>query len=241
MNKEVIFAGFIGLLAGGVVGGFSIYGIMKKRYTKILNDQRDNYEKLLDNANAFNVEDDIPDEFKRYIKNDDAYKENDGKITEDEKKIIKEKLKFNNSKTTEYAKMYTLSPSDIIDRQAEAGIPDPKDESEFDEETSNIFDATKESLGNQSRPPVIISEEHFNDYLENNSLWECETLFLYNDDTVTTEDDKIIEGEELKLMLGDCLDKYGFRDSDEKMIYVQCFRLNTVYQITKFNKPFIKS
>lgn len=243
MEKETIFGIIVGAVAGGAIGGFSVYGIMKKKYTKILNEQRDNYEKLLDDAEAFNIEDDVPDEFKRYKPNEDVSSDNDGKITENEKKVIKEKLKFNNSKTTEYAKMYSLSPSEVIDRQAEAGVPDPEEASnnESDEETSNIFKATQEAISNQNRPPVIISEEHFNDFLENNSLWDCETLFLYNDDTITTEDDKIIEGEELKLMLGDCLDKYGFRDSDEKIIYVQCFRLNTVYQITKFNKPFIKS
>ncbi|MBO7732441.1 MAG: hypothetical protein J6S67_07805 [Methanobrevibacter sp.] len=239
MKKELIFGGFIGLIVGGGIGSLVTYSLTKKKYISILEETKDNYEKLLAEADAF-VEDDIPDEFKRYIPEDKS--DELPKISSEEKEIIKEKLKYNNAKTIAYSNMYG-SPKDILEAQDEVEgevIDEPETieevEEENNKEATNIFEAAQKASG---RKPVIISEEHFNDYVDNSSVWEVEDLFLYNDGTITNAEDKVIDGEELDVMLGDCLDKYGFRDSNEKMIYIQCFKLNTVYSIQKFEKPFI--
>lgn len=233
MTKEVLFAGLLGFGLGGGVIGFSIYGIMKRKYNDILKKTVDNYEKLLDENEVFDGEDDIPDEFRRVIKDDGGKSEEiPERYSEKDKEMIKEKLRYNNQKTTEYAKMYG-SPKDILEEEED----NVSEETETEEEDTNIFEASKSS----NRKPVIISEEHYNEYLDNSSAWDCSELFLYSDGTITTEDDKIVEGEELTIMLGDCLDKYHFLDSEEKNLYVQCFRLSTIYSIQKFDKPFIPS
>lgn len=239
MEKSTIFAGLIGLAVGGGIGGFAAYALTKKKYTDILEKTVDNYETLLEDGLMSAIEDDIPDEFKRYKPSEEV---DDKKISSEEKKVIKEKLRYNNTKTTEYARMY--SPSEIVDIKAEEGEPDPEElteaekiEEENEEEATNIFEAASKS---KTREPVIISEEHYNDYLNNSSSWECEELFLYNDGTVATEDDRVIDGEELDIMVGNCFDKYNFRNSHEKEIYIQCYALSTVYHVTKFDKPFIK-
>ena len=237
MSKDFVFGGLIGLVVGGGVGGFVAYSLTKKKYTSILEETKDNYEKLLSEAEA-SLEDDIPDEYRRYIPN-----ENDDieapKISSEEKEIIKEKLRFNNAQTIAYSNMYG-SPKDKIEAELdEQKEPeeDPEDvEEQTEEEVTNIFEAASKASG---RKPVIISEEHFNDYVDNSSAWEVQDLFLYNDGTITNSEDKVIDEDELAVMLGDCLDKYGFRDSSEKMIYIQCFKLSTVYSIQKFEKPFI--
>lgn len=237
MTKEVLFAGLLGFGLGGGVIGFSIYGIMKRKYTDILKKTVDNYEKLLDENEVFDGEDDIPDEFRRVIKNDgDKTEEVPERYSEKDRQMIKEKLRYNNKKTTEYAKMYG-SPKDTLESDETTEDDSESETDESDEVNTNIFEASKLS----NRKPVIISEEHYNEYLDNSSVWDCSELFLYSDGTITTEDDKIIDGEELTIMLGDCLDKYNFLESDEKNLYVQCFRLSTIYSIQKFDKPFIPS
>ncbi len=244
MNKESIFAGLVGLIVGGTATGFAVYGVMKRKYTDILNKTVDNYEKLLSEAEEALIEDDIPDELKRYIPGEEKKSEKEEeapKISEEDKKVIREKLRYNNERTTNYAKMYA-TVGDVIDAKAEDGEPDPEEVNDIDkddeevEEMTNIFEATSEA---SSRPPVIISQEHFDEFVNENSVWDVENLFLYNDGTVTTEDDKVIDSDELDEMLGDCLDKYNFRTSSEKTIFVQCFKLTTIYEINKLNKPFI--
>jgi len=244
MNKEVIFASLIGLAVGGAIGGFSAYAFTKKKYVSILNETVDNYEKLLSEAER-PFEDDVPDEYKRYIPKDESdTSDNDHKISEKDKEIIKEKLRYNNSKTISYNQMYNTPIKDIIDAQAESneGEPDSEELEESEEEEAieksvNIFEAVKKNVG---RSPVIVSEEDYNDILDNHSdVWNVDNLFLYNDGTVTTEDDKVIDPEEIERTLGGTLEKYDFLNSSEKTIYVKNFELQTVYEIVKINKPFI--
>ena len=251
MNKEVIFAGLIGTAVGGAIAGFATYGVMKRKYTKILDETVDSYEKLLNDAEALIIGDDIPDEFKRYIPEEEK-KEEAPKISEKDKEIIKEKLRYNNSKTTSYANMYTAKVSirDIIDEQAERDEellnmaeapeePDPDDEGLDETEgdkLTNIFEAAKASSKN---PPKLITEEAFNDICDNHpDTWDVGNLFLYSNDVITTEDDRVVDKAEVDKMLGTTLDKYDFRTSNEKTIYVQNTELSTVYEICKINKPF---
>ena len=150
---------------------------------------------------------------------------------------IKEKLKKNKQVTTDYAKMY--SAGELVDTKAELGEPDPEDvadgedEEEKEERTaSNIFNEIKKNYG---RAPRIVKEEDVDETAEG---WDVSSLFLYSNGVVTDEDDNVIDGEALDDMVGDCLTKYDFIHSDEKLIYVQCFKLNTFYEINKFDKPF---
>lgn len=253
MNKETIFAGLVGFAVGGAVAGIATYCVSKKKYTDILNKTVDNYERLLDEAEAF--EDDVSDEYKRYSPEDKSKDENEEPVprfNEEEKEKIREKLRYNREKTTSYAAMYQLPIKDIIDSQAEAekdaktlSLAEAPDEPEenFDEEDEveeaiNIFKAAEEV---KDRKPVLISEEDYNDICDNHSdEWDCDNIFLYNDGTLAQEDDTIIEDENVAVMFGDCLDKYGFKNSSEKTIFVKCWKLNTVYEIAKINKPFIK-
>ena len=58
---------------------------------------------------------------------------------------------------------------------------------------------------------------------------------MYND-ALTTEDDDLIEVP--YDLVGDCLNKYGFTDNDEMVIYVQNFALTTVYEVQKVMAAF---
>ena len=152
MNKDFVFGGLIGLVVGGGVGGFVAYSLTKKKYTSILEETKDNYEKLLSEAEA-SLEDDIPDEYRRYIPN-----ENDDieapKISSEEKEIIKEKLRFNNAQTIAYSNMYG-SPKDKIEAELdeqEEPEEDPEDvEEQTEEEATNIFEAASKASGRKPR------------------------------------------------------------------------------------------
>ena len=232
MTKEFIFGGLIGIAIGGAAGAVVSHIVTKKKYVSILEETKKDYEEKLAEVDA-SIEDDVPDEFKRYIP-DEEQSEEMPKISKEEKEVIKEKLRYNHEKTTAYANMYN-SPKDILEAKDDEVTEEPEEEPEADESV-NIFEAAQKT---SNRKPVIISEEHYEDFVNGSSVWDVEDLFLYNDGVITNAEDKVIDGEELEVMLGDCLDKYGFRDSNEKMIYIQCFRLSTVYSIQKFEKPFI--
>lgn len=113
---------------------------------------------------------------------------------------------------------------------AEAEHPEDDDE-EFEDEEPDIDDANREYEHNKHKKPKIISVEEIGNLPPGT---DSRTLFLYTyDDTITDEDDEEIEQPEL--LLGDCLDKYDFYDSDERVIFVMNYELSTCYEISKID------
>lgn len=223
MNKNVIFAGLIGFIAGGLTAGFVSYNVTKRKYEKILEESR---KATIISKIRTDIIDDIPEKYKR--KSVDNIVEEPKNFNEDEKKAIKEKLKYNNEKTTEYAKMYKGSAKDIL-------------ESEDDNDETNIFDAAAEENGIDNSDPIIITEERYDEFASYpTDEWECVDLFLYSNGTITNDEDIVIDDSEFGVMFGSCLETSNFKESNEKHIYIQCFSLSTVYHIQKFDKEFIK-
>lgn len=82
---------------------------------------------------------------------------------------------------------------------------------------------------NKNKSPKIISLEA----TENLPNWIAMEVLLYytEDNVITDEDDQIID--EAHRLIGNCLDKYGFAENDEKEIYVLNPSLDTCYNIVK--------
>lgn len=145
----------------------------------------------------------------------------------------KEKLTRNYEQTTNYANMYrskTPGYDDLTEEEYEALENALEDTSE--EAVARA--AHEDHQANKDRPPKIISEDALG---ELPGYIDQKTLFFYRlDDTVTDEEDEIVDDPEY--LLGDCLDKYNFRESDEKTIFVRNFALDTVYEVQKVEAAF---
>lgn len=87
-----------------------------------------------------------------------------------------------------------------------------------------------EKIRKSGKPPKIVSYEDSCDLPEE---YEHETLiFYYYDNTLTDEDDNIIDDPEE--LLGNSLTKYGFMDTEtEDVIYVVNYQFEKVYEIQK--------
>lgn len=63
------------------------------------------------------------------------------------------------------------------------------------------------------------------------------TLFYYTeDDILATEEEERIDNPEF--YVGNCLDKFGFRDNDESSIYIRNYRVQYDYEICKVRSSF---
>lgn len=153
----------------------------------------------------------------------------------------------------EYAKLYHANGDsfDGIDATrrvdpAEAEHPeeDPVGEDNLDgdlEETdaaedNGIVDPAEElsrfvnEMARKNRPPKLITFEAFDNELR--GVYEKETLYYYvYDDVLATENEEEITN--VAGLIGDALDKFGFRDNNEEVIYVRNFVLMTDYEIIK--------
>ena len=95
-------------------------------------------------------------------------------------------------------------------------------------EEEKMFD---EHQKNKNRSPKIISQEAYSNLPAN---IEQEVLyFYYYDQMLTDENNEPIE--EPAKIVGDALEKYGFIDNDELLIFVLNYELSTCYEIQKIN------
>ena len=224
MNKGVIFT--LGLVTGGSLVGLAtaLYFKYSKRENKSGGGETHSQTKF-----TFS-NDDIPEMYRRKSSEEPV-----PKMSKDEKDKIREKLSMNNERTTAYATMYKshnaeniMKATNIFDAVSES------DEAESEEE-----EVTVEVMDRDGREPRIVKESVVDDCPEG---WDVEQLYLYRDGTLTDEDDAIFEESDKEKMFGEgpknCLTKYDFINSDEKVIYVQNFRLHTFYEITKYDKDF---
>ena len=107
---------------------------------------------------------------------------------------------------------------------------EPDEETDILEE-SPVKAETKED--ESMKDPKLISEDKFDE----DESYEKETLFYYNeDDVLTDEHDNEVHNE--LYLIGDAMDKFDFRNSEERVIHVRNFELQTDYEVIKVWAPF---
>jgi hypothetical protein len=157
--------------------------------------------------------------------NDEDTRSN-GPLTPEKRKQIKEQLEKNQRETTRYANMYKEKkedPADFEYPEEDVILEDDEDEESPEEAAHN------DHIKNRNRRPRIISEEAVN---EMPPYYDFDNLYYYTHDlTLCDDNDQVID--EPGYLVGDCLEKYNFVDSDEKVIFVQNFQLDMVYEVQK--------
>lgn len=158
------------------------------------------------------------------------------KISGEEQSEIKKKLVKNYEQTTNYAQAYKAKS--LAHKEGDEWVLDdpPVFDEEFEDDgpqvspvEADIEESGENHKANRNRPPRIISVDDLEDVP---AYYDQKTLFYYTiDEALTDEEDELVD--EPALLLGDCLDKYNFRESDEKVIFVQNFALDTIYEVTK--------
>lgn len=92
-------------------------------------------------------------------------------------------------------------------------------------------EAFEEHQKNKNRPPKIISDEAYGElpaYIDKEVLY-----FFAQDEMLTDDNEEPIE--EPERLVGDALTKYGFNESDEMIIFVMNYNLDTCYEIQKLD------
>ena len=242
MNNYAVFgAGLVtGLLAGFGIG----YFVQKKQHDKELDAVSKSYHDIFENQRL-------------QIEAADAELRK-GKVVTSPESILRP-LEGSRSDSKVYKHNYTAysengvveDPTMVI--QHTSSIKEPEipledyvgslhpvdsDEDEEEERQEELYnEGLKASLEHEARrtmQPRIIKEDDYG----NDGTLEQESLFYYQgDDTLVTEDDEEIH--DIPLVVGDCLDKFGFRDNDEKRICVRNYKLGKDYEVIKVAGAYI--
>ena len=220
-----------GMTLGGGAGVLATRGHFKKKYEERADAEIQEMEEYFYKKNQELVE--LVEDNARIAKNFVVELDGPNIDRETMMKNAREKLTRNYEQTTNYANMY---------QKKTPGYDDMTDE-EFEELENTLEDTSEEAAArvahedhqsNKDRPPKIISEDSLG---ELPGYIDQKVLFFYRlDDTITDEEDQLIDDPDY--LLGDCLDKYNFRESDEKTIFVRNFALDTVYEVQKVEAAF---
>lgn len=241
MNNYAVFgAGLVtGLLAGFGIG----YFVQKKQHDKELDAVSKSYY-------------DIFEEQRKRIEEADE-ELNRGRAAAPPESILRP-LEGSRSDSKDYKHNYTAysengvveDPTMVIQHTSsikEPEVPmedyegslhpvDSDEDEDYDEEElyNEGLRASLEHEAKRTMLPRIIKEEDYG----NDGTLEQESLFYYQgNDILVTEDDEEIH--DLPLVVGDCLDKFGFRDNDEKRICVRNYKLGKDYEVIKIDSEYI--
>lgn len=239
MIKEIVI-----FVAGAVIGAATTVLIMRKKYDE-------KYNKLLEDAIKSDADFKLQEVNKKlaelkaresgYIQSsgDEKPVENDN-----DKKINKIKTLDTNKKADANKESggSKLGKSNYIDYtsyyEAKASGEYPRDEYD-DAEQSALYEGVKanEEAHSGKKPRIVSRGEYDSPEFEHH---DKATLYYYAvDDVLATEDDEVIE--DPSTIIGDALDKFGFRHNDEEVIYVRNYGFQVDYEVEKLDKSFAES
>lgn len=221
-NKPIIF--LLGVLVGGVVGSTLTYILLNKKEgigEKIEVD--DSYDNVTD-VNDIDDTSMYPSNLKKM----EVFKNNEEEIRE---KLLKNwnkpPLKVSEDEMAE-----NMHPVDSDEDDIEA-LDEVDNEKDLNEQES--IDADEYHKKNKGKKPKIISKDDLDSVP---SHFETSEWVFWAGDDVVTDDDGSNVIEDPERFVGDCLDKYDFRNNDEEELYILSYEYDTLFIITKYFKSY---
>ena len=240
-NRGVIFGSGMTV---GVILGYALFTLIKEKELQRAIDECN--EMVDESVKQSEIATAALEEAQRYMR-EDAVKERNGSDL--------------SLKIDEYKKLYSGEPYNYRAINPGRGATDPAemvgpsedddDEGESDDENDSMCQSEDENslvtdefeeeikeanyYAAERRKPKLIKEDTFE--YDGRDIYDKIDLYYYvDDDVLASEDEEIIDN--IEHTVGDCLDKFGFRNNDEGEIYVRNFYTMTDYRITKMFTAF---
>ena len=231
--------GVLIFLGGALSGAALSYFYLNKRYTDKLNkeieDLRGSYDSIFEEQRKRIKE--AESELNKGVTSTDVV--NHVIDIQEEKKVnyasySKDGVKFNPETFHDKSSIKEPEPRDLETLHPVDSDEDDEEEEEYSEltdEEANYIAVNELNMQhelNRGDKPKLIKYE---DYGEDHTLETATLLYYVDNDILTTEDEEEIP--DPRMLVGNCLDKFGFRDSDENSIFVRNSRLGFDYEIVK--------
>lgn len=215
MTAKTLIALLTGLVVGAGIGVITSKKYFENKYEKALEKKKKELE------NYYGYVDEYTKENITEVGKETNNKEESGILPTEERNRIKQEMK-KKRQHVDYHSMYQNNSSDDNENDME------------EVEKSEEEEWMEEHLRERNLPPKIISEKALGDIPE---YYQSETLYLYTyNDVITDDEGNVID--EPHHLLGDCLDRFDFYDSNEKVIYIQNYEHITIYEVQKIVAAF---
>jgi hypothetical protein len=251
MKKDNLLFLISGIAVGVVAGVFGSKEYWKKKF----NDEAD--REIEDLREYYGIKtsyqrSEIGEKYDNLSENSENGREN-GPLSQEVRSDIHENKK--KVEPVNYNRIYTDLKDQNDEKMTEKEqntddfrVQDTDNTDGFDQEIADDLDRNDSEKDEYESVSDVISKEYFDDHQANKDrsprvisaetvadlpdYYESRDLYFYaNDETLTDENDEEIDDPEM--IIGDCLDKYGFRENDEELMYVQNFSFGKVYEVHK--------
>ncbi len=226
IKSLLLFAG--GLVIGGAAGILGTKKYFQDKYQKQYEKDHNDLEAYYKHVDEYSrQEHDQHEEEDNEVNPEESDTKPGGRMSQEERAAVKEKLKKNWKGTTNYANMYREKHADEEEDLAEKEYPtEEDDEEDINPEDEDHFN---EHQKNRNKSPKIISAEAYSNLP---AYVDQEVLYYYSIDSILCDENEE-PVEEPGRLVGDALDKYGFADNEERLIFVMNYALDTCYEIQK--------
>jgi len=224
-NKNILMFG-VGLIVGAGSGVLATMHYYKKKYSDFADQQIAEMEEYYGRTDNYIRTSGLPEddaEVNPVQTEDDLPERANGVLSQEKREEIKQKLLDNYAKTSNNATNYAQISKELFEQKREE-IEDADPDLETPEQT-----ADDEHKKNFNKPPRIISAD---EYMNLPPYIDTQTLYFYHYDEIITDDDEN-EIPDPETLIGDALTKYDFADSDESIIFVMNYQLDTAYEIQR--------
>lgn len=223
-TNNIIFA-----TLGAVVGALGGFFVAKAHYEKVYQEYADEtiaeMKEILYGGSPENPDDpDIYDEEEE----DSVNPVNSSPLPQD----VRQKLE-RNREGTNYAAIYGQIHGGK--KHEETHREDPEDTEDSDEAEDPEPEVARRHEANKGRKPHLISADRA---AELPSGIDHVELQFYDEDGILADVDTEERIYDVERVVGDCLTKYGFVDSDEQVIYVMNEELDTCYEIMRVDASY---
>lgn len=227
MKSNILF-GVGGMIIGALIGAAGAAALLKTKYEKEYREKEDELDRYYQNLGQYqrtNSEDEEWPEWEDQSQKPEesvSINREDGPLTPEKRREIKEKLTKNYEATTNYAAMYQK-----------------EEEEELDPEDQAMVDLTEEKTANMRKSPKLLTLEQYSNL---SPSVEFDQLLYYvdNDVLVGESEEPLIDQE---VFVGDCLSAFWEPDEDDiypDTIYVMNYAMNVAYEVVKVNTEFIQ-
>lgn len=178
------------------------------------------------------IEERVDEEVKKFVNDYFASKDDDEEsdIYEEEVEDTIYEENYNSLHAHSQQNYHKPDPSKIFRDPLMEHPEEPEEETDILEENP-IKPEPKED--EEMKDPKLISEDKFDE----DESFAKETLYYYNEDDVLTDEDEHEIDNQLEIV-GEALDKFGFRDNEEQVVHVRNFERKTDYEVIKVFAPF---
>lgn len=218
LQNVVIFG--LGAVAGAAAASIVLKDKYKKKYEALYKDELESYRESFEKMRK--------SEMVAEAVQNSQYMGKAGEVIQEAGKKLNDRMNYASIYSKDVASKMAVDEVSKLKRAYDY-IAESESPSEDESYEDTLMRKVNEGKQKKTEPKIIREDEFDNEYQHHSKV----TLLYFTYDGVLAEELSGEEVDDVNALIGDALDKYNFRNNDEKVIYVRNMNRGADYEICK--------